>query len=125
MLTPIGLGQSLSKAPEYCSSREILNNKKAPRHEAGEPSAIQIRIRYFFFFALVPLAFLAGFLVPHGLRLPQPFPANLLTSHRGKAGCGFKSAQLNNGWRPNSVLIIGVLNSICQEEFPHRGRNQG
>ena len=40
----------------------------------------------YFFFDLVPLAFLAGFLVPHGLRVPQPFPANSLTSHRGKVG---------------------------------------
>jgi hypothetical protein len=51
-------------------------------------SLLEIRFQtvYFFFFALVPLAFLAGFLVPHGLRVPQPFPANLLTSLRGKVG---------------------------------------
>lgn len=59
-------------------------NEKAPECDSREPYAIRFKTRYFFFFALVPLAFLAGFLVPQGLRVPQPFPANLLTSYRGK-----------------------------------------
>ena len=60
--------------------------RKALEQFVREPPEINLSKPYFFFFALVPLAFLAGFLVPHGLRVPQPFPANLLTSRRGKVG---------------------------------------
>jgi len=55
-------------------------DEKAPECDSREPKAIRFKTLYFFFLALVPLAFFAGFLVPHGLRDPQPFPANLLTS---------------------------------------------
>ena len=64
----------------------LAEKRKALEHLVREPPEINLSEPYFFFLALVPLAFLAGFLVPHGLRLPQPFPANLLTSHRGKVG---------------------------------------
>jgi hypothetical protein len=67
----------LKERPRHQSWSE---NEKALECDSREPYAIRFETLYFFFFALVPLAFLAGFLVPHGLRVPQPFPANLLTS---------------------------------------------
>jgi hypothetical protein len=61
--------------------------KRLPDELPESLSLLHFKIFYFF---LVPLACFVPFLVvPQGLRVPQPFPANLLTSFGGKmvSGC--------------------------------------